>query len=123
MLIKNFGSVLTFGIVVEEFSDVVDPLGGADKAEAHAEAHEAADSGHEVDVADLVFLDDAGVVGLLEEDLQDRQVFLSVTYQDFQVVWIDCDCSVESEVALEADVLEVEVVVVGRANVAEGIDG
>ena len=101
---------------------MVNPLGNADKAEAHAEAHEAADSCDEVDVGDLVLLDDARVVRLLEEDFQHGQVFLGVADQDLQEVWIYCDGSVEGEVVLEADVLEVEVVVVGRANVAERID-
>ena len=112
--------------VVEKFSNVVDPFGNADKTQAHAEAHQASDGGHEVDIGDLVLLDDTRVVRLLEKDLQNDQIFFGVTKQNCLVVRINDDPSIEGEVWLDwlvADPHEVEVVVVRRADVTLGIEG
>ena len=105
-------------VIVEKFAEVIDPFCGANKAESHAEAHQASDGCHEVDVRDLVLLDDARVVRLLEKYLQSDQIFFGITKQNCQVVWIYNNRSIESEVGLVAQSHKVEIVVVGRADVA-----
>ena len=100
---------------------MVEPLGHADKAEAHAEADKTANRCHKTNVRDLVSLDDARVVGLLEEHLQNYQVVFGILQQDFDKVFVHLHRTVYCEIIEVANAHKVEVVVVGGADIPERI--
>ena len=104
--------------VVEKFGKMINPLGHADQTQANAEAHETSNVGNKIDHAELVLLDDARVVGLLEEDLQHDQVVTRITNQQLLVLGSHHDPAIERKICFVADLFQAVVVVVCAADVA-----
>ncbi len=60
---------------------MIDPFSNTYKAQPHAEAHQTSNIGYERAVRDLVILDIAGIVRLLEEHFEDNHVVHSILHQ------------------------------------------